>query len=80
MSEAIQEAVTQKEELKDIGYPDKVICALDSETLSLKNGYIGHIRKGMTVNANFIITQRTVFQLLYDKIDNWLNPKVFDYE
>lgn len=58
----------------------KVICALDSETLSLKNGYIGHIRKGMTVNANFIITQRTVFQLLYDKIDNWLNPKVFDYE
>ena len=25
MSEAIQEAVTQKEELKDIGYPDKVI-------------------------------------------------------
>lgn len=58
----------------------KVICKLDSETLSLKNGYIGHVRKGMTVNANFIITRRTVFQLLYDKIDNWLNPKVFNYE
>lgn len=52
----------------------KIYCTLSSDHLTLKNGYKGYIRKGMTVYGNFTITQRTIFQLLYDDIDNWLNP------
>lgn len=52
----------------------KVYCTLDSDHLTLKNGYRGFIKKGMTVHANFTVTRRTVFQLLYDKINDWLNP------
>lgn len=54
----------------------KVYCSLDSDHLKLKNGYEGYIKKGMVVNTNFIVTRRTVFQLLYDKLDNWLNPNI----
>jgi len=54
----------------------KVYCSLDSNHLKLKNGYEGYIKKGMVVNTNFIVTRRTVFQLLYDKLDNWLNPNI----
>lgn len=52
----------------------KIYCNLNSDHLTLKNGYKGYIKKGMTANGNFTITRRTIFQLLYDDIDNWLNP------
>lgn len=52
----------------------KVYCSPDSDHLTLKNGRQGFIKKGMVVHANFTVTSRTVFQLLYDKIDDWLNP------
>jgi HlyD family secretion protein len=54
----------------------KVRCSLDQHELSLKNGYVGKIRKGMTLQARFFVTRRTLFQLLYDKADDWLNPNV----
>jgi HlyD family secretion protein len=28
----------------------------------------------MTFKARFIVTERTLFQLLFEKVDNWLNP------
>ena len=56
----------------------KIYCSLDSGHLSLKNGYDGFIKKGMVVNANFKVVSRTIFQLLYDKVDNWLNPNIKD--
>ena len=52
----------------------KVRCHLQTNELQLKNGYKGKLRKGMTLNARFRITERTLFQLLYDKVDDWLNP------
>lgn len=52
----------------------KVKCAMDTPFLRLKNGTTGLIKKGMTLNARFIITRRTLFQLLYQKSDDWLNP------
>lgn len=52
----------------------KMYCSLNSDHLTLKNGFEGYIKKGMAVNANFIITRRTIFQLLFDKVDEWLNP------
>lgn len=52
----------------------KVYCSLDRDCLTLKNGYTGNLKKGMTIGVNFLVTRRTIFQLLYDKLDNWLNP------
>ena len=54
----------------------KVRCLLDNHQLQLKNGYVGKIKKGMTLQARFYVTRRTLFQLLYDKADDWLNPNV----
>ncbi|TWI82411.1 HlyD family secretion protein [Chitinophaga japonensis] len=51
-----------------------VKCRLDNYTLRLRNGYEGALKKGMTLQARFMVTRRTLFQLLYDKTDNWLNP------
>ena len=52
----------------------KVRCSLDQEYLFLKNGFRGNLKKGMSLNANFRLNRRTLFQLLYDKMDDWLNP------
>jgi len=51
-----------------------VKCSMDQKKLTLKNGYEGHLKKGMTTQARFIITERSLWQLLYDKVDDWLNP------
>ncbi|WP_456377908.1 HlyD family secretion protein [Lutibacter sp.] len=52
----------------------KIICSLDQKKLQLKNGFEGTLKKGMTLNARFFITNRSVFDLLYDKVDDWFNP------
>lgn len=52
----------------------KVRCALNDKTLSLKNGYKAEITKGMTLTARFIINRRSLYELLFDKVDDWLNP------
>ena len=53
----------------------KVRCALDSKELKLKSGYKTQVSKGMTLTTRYIITRRSLFDLLFDKIDDWLNPK-----
>lgn len=53
----------------------RVKCRLDRTFLALKNGYHRNLRKGMTVRARMVLTQRSLFQLLYDKADDWLNPQ-----
>ena len=53
----------------------KVRCALDSKELKLKSGYKTQISKGMTLTTRYIITRRSLFDLLFDKVDDWLNPK-----
>ncbi|WP_186755602.1 HlyD family secretion protein [Echinicola salinicaeni] len=52
----------------------KVRCRLDKNYLSLKNGYKGYLKKGMTLQARFVLTERTLIQLLFDKADDWVNP------
>ncbi|BFP43029.1 hypothetical protein FGF1_38740 [Flavobacteriaceae bacterium GF1] len=52
----------------------KIQCRIENKVLYLKNGYQGQIGKGMTLTARFELTERTVYQLLYDKMDDWLNP------
>jgi membrane fusion protein, peptide pheromone/bacteriocin exporter len=53
-----------------------VTCILNTAFLTLPNGKEGFIKKGMTYNARFVIAKRSLFQLLYDKVDNWINPQV----
>ncbi|WP_339663548.1 HlyD family efflux transporter periplasmic adaptor subunit [uncultured Polaribacter sp.] len=52
----------------------KLLCSLDQNFLQLKNGFKGELKKGMLVNARFELTERTLFDLLYDKMDDWVNP------
>ena len=52
----------------------KVRCVLAQHFLTLKNGYPGRLKKGMSVQVRFIVAQRSLWQLLYDKVDDWINP------
>ncbi|WAC41492.1 HlyD family efflux transporter periplasmic adaptor subunit [Pedobacter sp. SL55] len=54
----------------------KVKCKLDQQYLQLKNGYKGNIKKGMSLTANFTIAKRSLLQLLYDRVDDWMNPSI----
>ncbi|AEI48855.1 HlyD family secretion protein [Runella slithyformis] len=53
----------------------KVKCKLLQNHLALPNGYKGVLKKGMTLRTHFIVARRSLFDLLYDKADDWLNPK-----
>lgn len=53
----------------------KVRCSIETSKLQLKNGYEATINKGMSLTSRFIITRRSLFDLLFDKVDDWLNPK-----
>ena len=55
----------------------KVRCRINQTYLSLKNGYKGRLKKGMTLQARFTVTNRTLWQLFYDKVDDWVNPNTF---
>jgi len=52
----------------------RVRCSLNKDFLSLHNGFKGFLKKGMTAKARFKITERTLFQLLYQRTNDWLNP------
>lgn len=54
----------------------RVKCALTQHKLVLKNGYTAEVQKGMSLVARFIITKRSLYQLLFDKVDSWLNPSI----
>ena len=53
----------------------KVRCALNSIEMKLQSGYKTKVSKGMTLTSRYIITRRSLFDLLFDKMDDWLNPK-----
>jgi HlyD family secretion protein len=51
----------------------KVKCRLNVKELKLPNGYIGEIKKGMRFRARCITCNRTLWQLLYDGLCDWLD-------
>ena len=55
----------------------EVRCSLDRSYLQLRNGRIGKLKKGMTMQAQFFVANRTAWQLLFDKADDWLNPNTY---
>ncbi|MDP1842004.1 MAG: HlyD family efflux transporter periplasmic adaptor subunit [Sediminibacterium sp.] len=52
----------------------KVRCSFDSTQLLLKNGYKGNLKKGLNFQARFIVARRSLWQLLFDNLNDWLNP------
>lgn len=52
----------------------KVRCSFNSTQFLLKNGFKGKIKKGLNFQARFIVARRSLWQLLFDKLDDWLNP------
>lgn len=56
----------------------KVRCSLYTKKLQLKNGYKADVKKGMTLTTRYFITRRSLYDLLFDKVDDWLNPKLIE--
>ena len=54
----------------------KVRSVLNTTELQLKSGYKTKVSKGMTLTTRYILTRRSLFDLLFDKMDDWLNPKI----
>ncbi len=52
----------------------KVRCSLDKNFLQLNNGRKGFLKKGMTVTTRFQVTRRSLFSLLSDNMEDWVNP------
>jgi HlyD family secretion protein len=51
-----------------------VRCAYSNHDLTLKNGVKGKIIKGMTLTGNFFLVKRKIIELLFDRMDDWINP------
>lgn len=53
----------------------KVKCQLEQNYLVMKRtGAKGYIKKGMSAQVRFMVTRRSLFDLLYQNIDEWINP------
>lgn len=51
-----------------------VKCAYSNQDLMLKNGIKGKIIKGMTLTGNFFLLKKMIIDLLFDRVDDWINP------
>jgi HlyD family secretion protein len=52
----------------------RVRCRLSRGDLRLRGGQRVALGKGMTFHARFVIAERSLLQLLFDDVDDWLNP------
>ena len=52
----------------------KVKCRMEKDYVERKNGTKGMLKKGMTILSHFVITKRSIFDLLHQKTDDWVNP------
>jgi multidrug resistance efflux pump len=56
----------------------KIKCNLEKNYLIRKNGVTGRLKKGMSVSSHFMITERSLFDLIYQKMDDWANPAQYN--
>ena len=52
----------------------KVQCSLDDTQLNLANGASGKLQKGLTLTALLFQNKRSLFDLLFDDVNDWINP------
>lgn len=53
----------------------KVRSIMNTTEMRLDSGYKTKVSKGMTLTTRYTIARRSLFDLLFDKMDDWLNPK-----
>jgi membrane fusion protein, peptide pheromone/bacteriocin exporter len=53
----------------------KVRSIMNSTEIRLDSGYKTKVSKGMTLTTRYTIARRSLYDLLFDKMDDWLNPK-----
>ncbi|MGB5238113.1 MAG: HlyD family efflux transporter periplasmic adaptor subunit [Flavobacteriaceae bacterium] len=53
----------------------RVFCGFENTGLSLPNGHQTEISKGMTLTTSYFIVRRNLFELIFDKLEDWFNPK-----
>jgi len=56
----------------------KVKCTLEKNCLVRKNGVTGRLKKGMNITSHFMLTERSLFALIYQKVDDWANPAQYE--
>jgi membrane fusion protein, peptide pheromone/bacteriocin exporter len=52
----------------------KVIVHPDRNYLRARDGLIGSLKKGMTANARFFVARRSLWELVYESMDDLFNP------
>lgn len=63
----------------DAGPVFRVRASIDRSFLELPSRHRGHLRKGMTFEARFLVARRSLFQLLRDRVHDWiLSPVTAD--
>jgi HlyD family secretion protein len=55
-------------------YYFRLRCRPELTYMELRNGVRADLKKGMSFTARIIVTRRTLFNLIFDKADKWLNP------
>jgi membrane fusion protein, peptide pheromone/bacteriocin exporter len=50
----------------------RIHCGFDSCQLHLRTGFTGYLKKGLTFQARFIVGSRTAWQLLFEKLGDWI--------
>ena len=58
----------------------RVKCKPLQTFLTLKNGHRANIKKGMSLNTRIVVIRRSLFNLLFDKVDKWFNPYTYKSE
>jgi HlyD family secretion protein len=59
----------------DQGPAFRVRAELAAGHLELPSGIRGQVRKGMTLQARFVLAERTLLQLLRDDVGDWIDPR-----
>ena len=53
----------------------KVRSIMNTTEMRLDSGYKTKVSKGMTLTTRYTIARRSLYDILFDKMDDWLNPK-----
>ncbi|QTE48186.1 HlyD family efflux transporter periplasmic adaptor subunit [Mucilaginibacter rubeus] len=56
----------------------KVRCLFLTTNLLTKNNFAAQLKKGYTFQARFLVGRRSLWQLMFDKVNDWLNPAAPD--
>ncbi len=52
----------------------RVRCEMEKDWVKLGTGNPGKLKKGMTFRARFIVANRSAAQLIFDRVNDWINP------